>query len=338
MWVKMRDVARLANVSVMTVSRAFKTPERVSPDTRTKIVAAAEALGYVPNLVAGNLSSGRSRTVAAIIPSLRNSNYASMLEGLESGLGEAGYSLMLARGENPGKEAEAVRAFLGHRPDGFVLVGREHGSELAQLLGGPIPVVETFESEGPMLDMGVGFSQFEALRNITRLHIANGHRTIGFAGYTTLEVSRFAGRSRGFVAAMREAGLCDDLLAFETGADGGFSAGRSALRVLIEKAPGMTALVCATDIIAAGALFECYRRQWPVPERMAISGFGNYEIATELPQQLTTIKSHAFEIGYRAAQLICDHHRGKTPTDLFSDVGFEIVMGETAGQALGASQ
>lgn len=331
MWVKMRDVAKAANVSVMTVSRAFKTPERVSADTRMTIFAVAERLGYVPNLVAGNLSSGRSHVVAAIIPSLRNSNYASMLEGLESGLVEVGYSMMLARGETPAKEAEAVQAFLKHRPEGFVLVGREHSPELRKLRRSPVPVVETFESEGPMLGMGVGFSQFDALREMTRLHIANGHRIIGFAGYATQGVNRFADRSRGFVAAMREAGLCDDLLAFETGADGGFSAGRSALQMLVEKAPGMTALVCATDIIAAGALFECYRRRWHVPERMAISGFGHYEIAGELPQRLTTIRSHAFEIGYHAAKLISDHHASKSTPNPFIDVGFEIVAGETAG-------
>ena len=79
---KMSDVARRAGVSLMTVSNAFQQPGKVRPETRARVFAAATELGYIPNLIAGNLASGRSRVIAAIVPSLRNSNFARMIQGM----------------------------------------------------------------------------------------------------------------------------------------------------------------------------------------------------------------------------------------------------------------
>jgi LacI family gluconate utilization system Gnt-I transcriptional repressor len=327
----MADVAREAGVSLMTVSRAYKSPDKVSQVTRKKIEAASAKLGYVPNLVAGNLASGRSRAVAAIIPSLRNSNYATMIQGLQDHLTANNYQLMLAVGDTPETEAEAVKSFLGRRPDGMVLTGREHSAETtALLMGGTLPVVEAWELEGPIIDMASGFSMFDAVQDITKHLIDLGHRTIGFAGYTMLGVRRFENRSIGFRTALQAAGLRDDLIYLEQGA-GGFACGRRALEVLTSQEPRLSALVCATDVLAAGAILECYRRDWPIPKRLAISGLGDYEIASEIPGGLTTIKTHGYDIGASAADLIIQRLNGDKVDKKIRDVGYEIIIRGSTG-------
>ncbi len=117
----MKDVAKLADVSTMSVSRAFRNTSQVTAETRERIHAAATQLGYVPNLTAANLSSGRSRMIVAIVPSIRNSNFSTMLQGLGDGLAAADFHLMLAVAPTIQAELAAVRDLLGRRPDGIVL-------------------------------------------------------------------------------------------------------------------------------------------------------------------------------------------------------------------------
>src|SRR5690606_26958314 len=95
-WIRMTDVARQAGVSTMTVSRVYKQPDRVSAKTRQRVLAIAERLGYVPNLVAANLSSGRGNVIAAIVPSFSNSYFAATLQGMADELRRNGYEMMLA--------------------------------------------------------------------------------------------------------------------------------------------------------------------------------------------------------------------------------------------------
>lgn len=330
-WASMADVAREAGVSPMTVSRTFKSPQKVNDETRQRVKAAAERLGYVLNLAAGSLSSGRSWSVGVIVPSLNHSNYATMIQGLRHRLAASGYQLTLAVGDTPEAETSAVTAFLGQRADGIILTGREHSAETRNLLAGNVlPVVETWELEGPVIDMACGFSMFDAFQDITRHLIDLGHSRIGFAGYTMAGIRLFESRSAGFKAAMQAAGLRDDLVHLEPGSVG-FGCGRRALETLTAIEPGLSALVCATDVLAAGAIFECYRRRWPVPERLSVAGMGNYEIASEVPEGLTTIKTHGYDIGSVAADMIIQRLEGRQSPGEVKDVGYEFIIRGSTG-------
>ncbi|WP_276330617.1 LacI family DNA-binding transcriptional regulator [Microvirga aerophila] len=154
----MSDVARRAGVSLMTVSNAFQQPGKVRPETRARVLAAATELGYIPNLIAGNLASGRSRVIAAIVPSLRNSNFARMIQGMTDQLEKHGYELLLATADTPEREVKAITTFLGLRVDGLVLTGTGHSRDVRSLLeAARLPVVETWNLDGPYIDMAVGF-------------------------------------------------------------------------------------------------------------------------------------------------------------------------------------
>ena len=132
--VKMTDVARMAGVSSMTVSNTFKFPDKVVPETRQKVLDAAKALGYIPNLIAGELASGRSRVVAAITPSIRNSDFADMIMGLEAELNQDGYQLVISVIDRPDREHDAVRTLIGRRVDGIVLTGADRDATTRNLI------------------------------------------------------------------------------------------------------------------------------------------------------------------------------------------------------------
>src|SRR4051794_11641774 len=124
---RMEDVARRAGVSQMTVSRALRTPDKVAPGTRARIVAAVAELDYVPDLVAGGLATKRSRLVAVIVSTLENSIFAATVEGLTRVLRDEGYAVLFgASGYSRYTEEELIRAALGRRPDGLVLTGDLH--------------------------------------------------------------------------------------------------------------------------------------------------------------------------------------------------------------------
>jgi LacI family gluconate utilization system Gnt-I transcriptional repressor len=323
--VTMNEVAEAAGVSMMTVSNTFKHPERVQPQTRELIEKAAKRLGYVPNLIAGHLASGRSRTVAAIVPSIQNANFARQIQGLGDTLAAGGYELLLAIADTPEREAAVVRNVLGRRPDGLVLTGSEHEPGLPKLIAtSRVPAVETWGLGAPPIDMAVGFKVHDAAYEITALLIERGYRKIGFAGHDIPVSLRFSERERGFRSALRDRGL-DDRLIVHAPISTGFSGGGVALNLLLEREPGLQALLGVTDVVAVGALFECQRRGWAVPGRMAVAGYGDFEIAKEVPPGLTTVRTRGWEVGEAAARMLLQKiETGRAPAKS-RDVGYEVI-------------
>jgi LacI family gluconate utilization system Gnt-I transcriptional repressor len=324
--VTMSDVAKLAGVAPMTVSNCFRASSRVHPETLAKVTAAAKKLGYVRNLVAGGLASGRNQVIGVLVPSLQNSNFAQTLQGLEDRLHVLEYQLMLAVAATPEREQASVRTFIERRVDGIVLTGVEHDAATIDLLrSSGLAVVETWSLRGPFIDMGVGFSLYDAAREMAALMVQRGYRRIGFAGFNPPMTDRFHERQRGFQDAMKAAGLRSDLLAYAE-QSAGFAAGRITMDALLVQDPELDALFCATDILAAGAIFECARRRWPVPGRMGIAGYGNYEIASEMTPKLTTVSTPGYEMGVAAADMLVAKLSGDTPRERIRDVGYALTL------------
>ncbi len=310
----------------MTVSNCFKYPEKVIEETRERVFKTAAMLGYVPNLMAGTLASGRSKIVAAITPSIQNSNFAGMLMGLETELEAQGYHLIASVVEAPEREYEAVRALIGRRVDGIVLTGVDRGDATRRLLEqSGVPTVETWNLSGPFIDMGVGFSTQDAARDATQIMIGKGLRHIGIAGYDTKGNLRFQQRLNGFQEAMTAAGLRDDLIA-TVPAWTGFAGGKIALEQLLAQDSDLEGVFCFTDVLAVGVIFDCMRRGWHIPERMAVVGYGDYEIAAELPPGLTTVHTPGDEIGKIAARMIIERCNGAANENKIVDVGYRLVI------------
>lgn len=325
--IRIEEVARLAGVSAITVSRAINMPGKVAEETRKAIWDAIEQTGYIPNQVAGSLASNRSRTIGVIIPTVVNSIFADKVQGMTDALGKEGYQLLLANsGYSLEVEADLVASFLAQRPSGLVITGTTHADRTRSLLSrAGIPVVETWTVGRKPIDMQVGFSNELAARAMVLYLHGLGYKRIGFVSAPVKDNDRAQGRLRGYRDALREVGLFHSVT-WEREAAFSFRNGALALASLIEKDPKMEAIFFANDILAAGALLECQRRGIRVPEDLGIAGFDDVDLAAETVPGLTTVRIPRYEIGARAATMILDRIAGREPEQTKVDLGFEIVQ------------
>lgn len=330
--VRLEEVAREAGVSSMTVSRALRHPEQVAPATLAAVRRAVARLGYLPHGAASALASSRSRVVAAIVPTLMNSVYASTTSGLARVLREAGYELMLGdSGYDAAAEAALVRSVLGRRVDAVVLTGAAHADETRELLARQrVPVVEIWDLPPRPIDLVVGFSNVAAGREAGRWLAARGRRRWAFVGTGPDREDRSGKRLRGLREAAREAGLPAPLTAF---VDDGMSAaqGRDAFGALLDAArPAPDAVFCANDALATGVLRAAADRRVAVPSALAVLGFGDFDVAAHTWPSLSTVRIPGREIGERAAHALLARLDGGVPPAGRIDVGFDIVARESA--------
>ncbi|WP_029003121.1 LacI family DNA-binding transcriptional regulator [Azorhizobium doebereinerae] len=337
----MRDVSRLAGVSTMTVSRVFADPATVQADTRARVLAAVEQLGYVPDRVAGSLSSRRTHFIAAILPTLTNVNFADTAHALTEILRPADYQLLIGYSMyHMDEEERLIRAMLPRRPDAVVVASTVHTKAASQLLArSGVPVVEIWDTPAQPLDHAVGFSNYEIGRAAAHHLLALGHRRIGALGPgRDGEARDYRGedRMKGFAAALREAGVADDLVLHHGEVPVSFEQGRQALVALLARAPDVEAVFAVSDITAWGALMECHRRAIRVPGDLSLMGFGDFDIGRQSVPALTTMGVDARAIGRRTGELLMRLLRGPSNPAAAServDVGFRLIARETTAPA-----
>lgn len=322
---RMADIATMAAVSSMTVSRALRDPRSVTAETLRRIEAAIDATGYVPNRVAGSLASRRTNVVGLIVPSLRNSLFVETIQGVSDILGSE-HDLMIAdNGYSLKGEEIAIRAFLAQRVCGIVLHNTKHTPRSrAMLRDAGVPCVETGNLIRQPIDMAVGFSNHDAACAMTTYLIGRGYRRIGFVSLATKDNDRAAERRAGYLTALGHAGIeADPAHIIES--PPGLRSGGQALVKLVEAGLGLEAVFLAGDVLATGALLEANRRGWDVPGRIAIAGSDDNELQESVSPPLTTLRFPRYEIGRRAASMLMDRLHGRSNGPAVLDLGFEII-------------
>lgn len=325
---RMEDVARRAGVSPMTVSRALRTPEKVSPATRDRVAAAVAELDYVPDLVAGGLATRRSRLVAVIVSTLENSIFAATVQGLAAALRGEGYAVLLGASDYSREgEEQLLRAVLGRRPDGVVLTNYVHTPTARRLLNAAsVPVVETWELPTAPIDAAVGFSNLAAGRAMTLALHGYGYHRIAFVGTAAEDDRRGRLRREGYRAALAELGAGPPREVELPGALAGLADGPGALGALLAAHADADAAFCVVDALAAGLLLACRRRGIDVPGRLAVAGFGDFDVAHEDALDITTVRVPGRAIGAAAGEILLARMRGEEPPGgRARDVGFEVV-------------
>ncbi len=328
--IRMADVARQAGVSPMTVSRALRNPEQVSEETRRRIDAAISRTGYLPNRIAGSLASNRSNVVGLIVPSIRNSLFADTIQGISDVLRRNGYHLMIAdSGHDLADEEALIAALLAQRVCGIVLHNTKHTAQACRIIRqAGVPVVETGNLVSRPLDMIVSYSNFQASRAMTLHLVRLGYRTIGFVSLVTRNNDRAKERRKGYFAAIEESGLTPDpTLALEV--PPGLASGAEALVRLVEHHRRLDAVFFAGDVLAVGAIFECQRRGWAVPGRVAIASFDDLDLLRHVLPSVTALRLPRYEIGRRSAEVLLDRIAGRSSEPIAIDLGFEIVQRES---------
>jgi len=330
---RMRDVAKRAGVSTMTVSRVLKEPSKVSEEMRERVLSAVKEIGYLPNHLASSLSSNRSTTIGLIVPSIDNSIYTQTVKGLSDVIRQSGFQLMIAEsGYDPREEEELVATFLAHRVSGLVLHSTEHTPQaVAMIKQSGVPVVENGNIPAEPLDMVVSYSNEDAAFAMT-MHLGRlGYRHIGFASLHSAHNDRSKDRLKGYLRALDQLGQKpDSRLIVETSR--GLGAGAEAVARVVQTVPEVDALFCAGDVLAVGALFECQKRGWKVPERLAIASFDDVDLLRHVVPSVTTLRLPRYDIGERSARMLlsrimddAEHLRGSVV-----DLKFEVIQRESA--------
>jgi LacI family transcriptional regulator, gluconate utilization system Gnt-I transcriptional repressor len=328
--VRMRDVASAAGVSVMTVSRALREPEKLSAETRKSVLDTIRKIGYVPNLIASNLASNRSTVVGQIIPSIQNSLYAETVKGTADVLRSAGLHLLIAdSGYSLDEEETLIGALLSQRVCGLILHNTDHSPRAIEMIRrSKVPVIETGDLSRKPIDMMVSYSNFSAAKAMTEYLIARGYKHIGLISLDTKANRRARERQRGYHAALKAAGRARDPR-LEAEVEAGFASGADAMLDMLARVPAVDAIFFGGDVLAIGALFETQRRGWKVPDRIAIAGFDDLDMGRHTVPRLTCLRLPRVQIGRQSAEALLERLRGGAK-NVRLDLGFEVIQRESA--------
>jgi LacI family transcriptional regulator len=302
-----RYVAAKAGVSLMTVSRVFSNSERVSEATRRRVLEAAREVGYVPNSWARALRQGHSRAVAFIVASpggLRGEFHSDTLSAFEAVVSSCGLSLDLTIPDAGEKVSDLVRRLVASNAVRgavirFDVLPPDELGALAEI-DAPIMVASLPTAGGDWVGrLGfVGFDNAAGIRAAVRHLYSLGHREIAYLGGTPGWVDSLQ-REAGFRAGMQECGLklrADNIRACDFGE--GFSRGAEAMDAILSASDATpTAVVCASDVIAAGAMASARRWNRTVPDDLSVVGFDDNNWCLFFHPHLTTVRHFGMELG-----------------------------------------
>ncbi|WP_131119235.1 LacI family DNA-binding transcriptional regulator [Lichenihabitans psoromatis] len=328
--VTLADVARLANVSEITVSRILRNIGPVADATRDRVLAAVADLGYVPNRVAGALASATSNLIGVIIPSLSNIVFADVLRGIDAGLEPSGFRPVVGITNYAAvTEEKLVGSLLAWKPAAMILVGFDHTPiTRRRLQQSGLRVAELMDIDSEPIDLAVGLSHRAAGYESIRYLVGRGYRRFGYVGHDWDTDRRARLRWDGMVEALAETGLTFEAEALFEGPSS-TQAGRTMLAGLLRKPHDLDVVMFSNDDMAVGGVFHCMAEGITPKRDLALFGFNGLDIGQALPTPLSTIRSNRFLIGKTAVDRILSQPDRDGATAVI-DTGFEILTGETA--------
>ncbi len=314
----------------MTVSRVLRNRGDVSEATRTRVLAAAKELGYVPNKIAGALASSRVNLVAVIIPSLSNMVFPEVLTGINQVLEDTELQPVVGVTDYlPEKEEKVLYEMLSWRPSGVIIAGLEHSdASRAMLKAAGIPVVEIMDTDGTPVDAMVGISHRRAGREMAQAILKAGYRHIGFMGTKMPLDHRARKRFEGFTEFLAKNGIEIEDRAFYSGGSA-LAKGREMTQEMLERSPELDFLYYSNDMIGAGGLLYLLDQGIDVPGQIGLAGFNGVELLQGLPRKLATMDACRLEIGRKAAEIIAESLRNPDHKERNVTLTPKIAYGDT---------
>lgn len=326
------DVAARAGVSQSTVSLVLSgNPKaRIADATRRRVLDAAEALGYRPNLLARGLVQRRSFALGVVVADLDNPFFIKVVSGAERVAAEAGYGVLLADARGI-PAVEHLERLLERQVDGVILGGLEGATSMDELLEGANAVVV---DEPSGRHPGVASDAHGAGEAAARHLLELGHGEFAFIGPASPAFT-FRMRERGFVATLRNAGITlRSSRVRRTPAS--VSGGERAMAALLQSEPAVTGVFCANDLVALGALKACTGAGIQVPSEMSLVGCDDIEMARYVTPELTTVRVPARGLGARAARLLLQELDGHDTSGLTGNpLPVELVVRGTTAASCG---
>ncbi len=334
--VSIREVAKLAGVSIATVSRCLNDPEKVTAGTRSKVQEAVRQTGYRPNTLAQSFRRGRTNMVMVVLPSIGTPFFADVMRGVREAAAASGYSILIEETDGNTITADEIGAKVASKQaDGIILLASlsPFGTEVVSAKSQQaLPIVIGCEAMAPELfDFpAVHVDNVAAARDATGFLLEQGHTRI--AMISGIEASLLTrDRELGYRDAMQNAGLDVE--------DGWVVAGkltiagaREATRALLGHDSRPTAIFCANDEMAIGCIHEIKAAGLSVPGDISVMGFDDIPYAEVTDPPLTTIRQPAADIGRRVMQRLSDEiehgRQSDTPLEI---VPHELVVRASTG-------
>ncbi len=300
--VTLRDVAEAADVHVSTASRALneRTRSVVNQDTVERVLAAADQLGYRPHPLARGLRTSQTLSVGIVIPDLENPLFGPIIAGIEGGLVADGYSMLITAATS-GHEAEAVSSLRDRQVDGLILASATRDDPVVDQLAkvGTPTVLINRRCETTELPSIVGDDERGVLLAVDHL-IEAGHTLIGHIAGPD-QMSTGWGRRQVYERAMREYGL---RAIVEDGGRFQVEPGEAAANRLLEREPGITAIVAANDLLGLGAYRAVRDRGMAVGADIAVTGYNDVAMLDLMQPPMTAVRLGFRYMGAQAAELL----------------------------------
>lgn len=327
-----REVARLANVSVATVSRVMNGVA-VTPANKAAVLAAVQQLDYRPNVFARSLATNRSGSIGVVVNEVTGLFYGGIIQGIESVVEQHGMHLTVSSGHrDANREREVVESLTQSRVDALILlISATSDYELIELAGHDRPVVVIGRHIAELADQCVFVDNVHGGYIATRHLIEQGHRRIV---HLTGNLSMKDGRDRldGYKSALRDAGIdFDESLIVE----GEFveAGGHRGVQRLLRRGTAFTAVFAANDQSAAGALLALKEAGLKVPDDVSVVGYDDVLLARYVSPALTTVGQPFVEMGRSAARLALSAIGVPYPSRIVSRFEPRLVVRESVAPA-----
>ncbi|MFI9581979.1 LacI family DNA-binding transcriptional regulator [Streptomyces sp. NPDC052236] len=311
--VGIKDVARIAGVSVGTVSNVINRPESVADETRARVLSAIDRLGYVRSESARQLRAGRSRIMALLVLDMGNPFFVDVARGAERAAREAGLGVMVCNSaQSPSEEADYLSLFAEQRVRGVLLTPADaSGRNLDSFRRHNIPFVLVDRVSEGTTECSVSVDDVAGGALALRHLVDAGHRSIAFVSGPP-HLKQVRDRREGALAALAQAGLPAGVLREIPTERQDVAAGRDAGARLLGLGDRPTAVFCANDLLALGVLQALYAAGVSVPDDLAIVGYDDIEFAAAAAVPLTSVRQPAVTMGALAAELLLEETEAAT--------------------------
>lgn len=305
--ITIKDVAKAAKVHASTVSRALdpKSTHPISVDVAERVRSIAKKMGFKANAAGRSLKTNKSRLVGVIVPDITDPVFPPIIRGLGAGLERQGYAALLANTDgNPRRERELIDIMLARGVDGLLLASVRYKDDLAGstgLHGTPVVTIARHTDDDAV--SRVVHDEEEGFRRLLNHLVSLGHKSIvSIAGPQDLST----GRNRHLALQKHAKTLNLTVAATVFAAAFNEQEGERCVEELLAAKPGFTALVCANDRVAIGAIAALTRHGVRCPDDVSVTGFNDMPMLERLVPALTTVRIQQYKLGFEAAELVLD--------------------------------
>lgn len=307
----LKDVARLANVDVSTVSRALNNTSYVHPDTKARILAAVKELSYQPNVLAKGLRQGKRHTIGVVVPRISMTIFGELIQGIEEAARKLGYATLLCNTEdNPKIERECLSRLRNGFVDGIIIAGTgKCGRLLRDIHTSGISVVQIIRKQEKNISSVV--ADYEACGySAVKYLVEKGCREIGLINGPT-SLTPYHDRYIGYKRAIQEEGLsenCTELAMPGNSFEYGFCCAES----LLEANPALDGMIVSVDIQGLGAIRALKEREIAIPGEVRLMSLTGHFIGKMLETTMTSMEIPAHEMGMKATQMLIEEIESAT--------------------------